>query len=101
MIIIRYGEGGEVRATPDRLFLMSDGRLKAAHLLQTGDKLVSDTGSPVKIESLMPGMRSGSIHHIGLGNVSGESVLNINGHLLSEGGIICGDYWLQIMRGSE
>ena len=101
VVIIRYGEGCEMRATPDQLFLMSDGQLKAAGLLQIGDELVHESGDPVSIQNTKPCRYYGSIHHIGLGDIPPNIDVSVNGHLLSARGIICGDYWLQVMASKE
>ncbi|HXD31434.1 MAG TPA: hypothetical protein VN643_09970 [Pyrinomonadaceae bacterium] len=101
VIIVTYGEGVGIRATPDQLFLMSDGQLKPASLLHIGDELVTESGDPVRIQNISAGHYHGRIHHIGLGDVSPDTDISVNGHLLSIRGIICGDYWLQVMHASK
>lgn len=100
VIIITCGEGVGIRATPDQLFLMPDGQLKAASLLQVGDELVTESGHAVKIQNINACHYRGRIHHIGVGKISPDTDISVNGHLLSIRGIICGDYWLQVMHAS-
>jgi hypothetical protein len=101
LIIITYGTGCKLRVMPDQLFLLHSGKLKAARHLTVADLLVDAAGNSVKIVELQRSRYSGSIHHIGLGEMPVEAGVSINGHLYSMGGVTCGDYWLQIMQGSE
>lgn len=95
MVLIQYGADGEITATPDQLFLLPDGKLKAASRLTPLDQLVGENGNPVDIESIRLIQYTGGIHHIGLGEIPPEPIVPINGHLMSSEGLITGDFWLQ------
>jgi hypothetical protein len=95
MVLIQYGEDGEITATPDQLFLLPDGKLKAASRLTPLDRLVGEDGNPIEIASIRLIQYTGGIHHIGLGEVPPEPIVPINGHLMSSEGLITGDFWLQ------
>ena len=96
MIAIQYGTEGEIIATNDQLFLLPDGKLKAASRLTPDDQLVGQDGNPVNIEKIRLVNYTGGIHHIGLGEVPPDPIVPINGHLLSSEGLITGDFWLQV-----
>ena len=101
MIVIQYGAEGEIIATTDQLFLLSDGKLKAANRLTPLDQLVGEDGNPIGIESIRLAEYTGGIHHIGLGEVPPDTTVPINGHLMSAEGLISGDFWLQITHAPE
>ena len=69
MIAIQYGIEGEIIATSDQLFLLPDGKLKAANRLTPLDQLVGEDGHAIDIESIRVVQYTGGIHHIGLGEV--------------------------------
>lgn len=101
MMIIHYGEDGELTATLDQPFLMPDGKLKLAQHLTPNDQLVDDSGNAVPIVGVRIGNYTGGIHHIALGTDIPSGPVPINGHLISTDGIIAGDYWLQITYTSD
>lgn len=101
MVMIQYGEDGELIATPDQLMLMPDGRLKDAKLLVPGDRMVDDNGQPVVVNSVHLGEYSGGIQHLGIGPVPADTDVPVNGNLFSANGIIVGDFWLQVTYGGE
>ncbi|HKF58515.1 MAG TPA: hypothetical protein VKJ45_23950 [Blastocatellia bacterium] len=100
MIAIQYGAEGEIIATTDQLFLLPDGKLKAANRLTPLDQLVGEDGNPIDIESIRVIKYTGGIHHIGLGEDPPVPV-PINRHLISAEGLICGDFWLQVTYASS
>ncbi|PWR21988.1 Hint domain-containing protein [Zavarzinia compransoris] len=101
MVMIQYGEDGELIATPDQLMLMPDGRLKDAKRLVPGDLMVDDDGRPVAVNSVHLGEYSGGIQHLGLGPVPEDTNVPVSGNLFSANGIIVGDFWLQVTHGAE
>ncbi len=100
MIIVQYGEDGEIIVTPDQLFLLPDGKLLRADRLRFDDHLVDQDGKTVNVHAVTLGLHKGGIHHI-----STEFDPNIpitkEGHLLSSNGVITADFILQISQGTQ
>ncbi len=79
--------------TMDSLFITTGGEVVRAKTLIPGvSMLLGADGSPVPLNSVTIAMYAGGIHHIGLG----EQSMSTNGHLLNAGGVVVGDFYLQI-----
>ena len=94
MIFIAFGEGRQIIATADNLFLMSDGKLKRADRLVPGkDQILTADGSGLGVTAVVSGQWSKGLHHIATGL---EFTGSLDGHLINANGIVTGDYCLQI-----
>lgn len=94
MIFIEFGEQRQIIATPDNLFLMSDGKLKRAdRLVPRKDHILTAEGSALGITAVIAGQWTKGLHHIATGL---EFTGSLDGHLINANGIVTGDYCLQI-----
>jgi hypothetical protein len=94
MIFIQFGDGRKIIATPDNLFLMSDGKLKRADRLVPGkDQILTADGSALGVSAVLSGQWTKGLHHIATGL---EFTGSLDGHLINANGIVTGDYCLQI-----
>lgn len=92
MVYIAHDDS-DLICTPDQVFMLADGKLTTAAKLVPGDQLVDQDGKPVQIHTVSIGDFKGGVHHIGTtGKFSGD----INGHLILAGGVVSGDYLLQV-----
>lgn len=93
MVYIIYGDKREIIVSPDHVFMLSGGKLTTAGKLKPGDQLVDKNGKPVPILTASIGHYQGGVHHISTGTGFDGSLDN---HLLISGGIVSGDYTLQL-----
>jgi len=94
MIFIGFGEGRQIIATPDNLFLMSNGKLKRAdRLVPSKDQILTAEGSSLGVTAVVSGQWTKGLHHIATGL---EFTGSLDGHLINANGIVTGDYCLQI-----
>jgi hypothetical protein len=94
MIFIDFGEQGHLIATPDNLFLMSNGKLKRAdRLVPHKDEILTAEGAAIGITAVISGQWNKGLHHIATGL---EFTGSLDGHLINTNGIVTGDYCLQI-----
>lgn len=94
MIFVGFGEQRQVIATPDNLFLMSDGKLKRAdRLVPQKDKILTSDGDALIVTAVVSGRWDKGLHHIATGL---EFTGSLDGHLINANGIVTGDYCLQI-----
>lgn len=97
MVVIHCQDiNAEITATPDQLFLLPNGKLKAAKQLTPNDELVDYAGQPVVIETVRLVKSTDGIHHLGLGEAPPTTEVPIDGHLFLADGVISGDFWLQV-----
>ncbi|SFW75060.1 Ig-like domain-containing protein [Chitinophaga sancti] len=93
MVFIYCREDLGLISTEDQLLMTSAGTLKQANTLKPGDQLVTVDGEPVAIQSIKIGNWSGGVHHITAGKpFTGD----INGHLISAGSFVVGDFSVQL-----
>ncbi len=93
VVLVSY-ENTFIAVTSDHIFMMSNGKLKAADRLNQNDELISPKGSPVKINSVHIGDYNAGFHHITTKKEIPDT--NLNGHLLNTNGVVSADYALQI-----
>lgn len=97
MVYLRYktpnGEPQELIVTEDHLFLMPDGKLLPANIIQPGDSLVRSDGTNATVDFVVSGSYTGGVHHIATGDFDG---VNLDGHLLNSNGIVSADFSVQI-----
>ena len=94
MVYLVYGD--EPRAligSPDQVFMLADGSLSTGGRLVPGQKLMGQDGKPVPIVTVSLGRYTGGIHHIAV-NASFDG--SIDGHLIVAGGLVVGDFALQL-----
>lgn len=75
--------------TVDHLFLLSEGKLKAANRLSPHDSLVAPDGSAVKIDSIQIVYYIAGFHHIA--TKKGPLDANLSDHLLNTNGVVSCD----------
>jgi hypothetical protein len=73
--------------------MLADGMLVTAEHLAPGESLMSRDGSPVALRTIAMGSYVGGVHHIATGARWNGSV---DGHLIDAGGVVTGDFALQI-----
>ncbi|BBS37424.1 hypothetical protein WP5S18E01_22710 [Enterobacter cloacae] len=83
----------EIICTMDQIFLLADGKYTKAANLRPGQHLVNKDGEPVAIDMVSIGSYEGGVHHIST-NQPWHKVPD--GHLLLTGGVVSGDYTLQL-----
>jgi hypothetical protein len=94
MIFIEFDGGRQIIATPDNLFLMSDGKLKRSdRLVPDRDRILTAEGSALGVTAVLSGQWTKGLHHIATGL---EFTGSLDGHLINANGIVVGDYCLQI-----
>lgn len=79
--------------SPDQPFLLANGRYAQAGKLYPGQCLVDKDGEPVEVELVSIGSYSGGVHHISTNKPWHKKP---NGHLLLAGGVVAGDYTMQL-----
>ena len=92
-IYLQFGATQRLICTFDQVLLQDDGRLSLASELTPGGGLVDGQGQRVSIREVSAGSFSGGVHHIASSMKFDPS---IDGHLLIAGGIVAGDYTLQL-----
>lgn len=102
MIFIRHdpvGKNTQIIVSTDQVFLLANGKLIRARDLAPGShQLVSANGEAVNIQEVKMGNYSRGINDFGLGM---GPVTDPNGHLILAGGVVAGDYCLQLGFGNE
>jgi hypothetical protein len=94
MIYLVFGDGSRnIVCTRDQLFMRADGTLMRAERAVPGDQLLDADSRPVAIQQVSVGQYSGGVHHIAL---EGQWDGTVNGHLIVAGGLVAGDYLLQV-----
>ncbi len=93
MVYLVYGDGKELIVSPDHVFLLADGRFITAGCLYPGDRLTDREGNPVEILTASIGHYKGGVHHIATGTDFDGTP---NGHLILSGGVVSGDFTLQM-----
>ena len=94
MLYISYGADNKVIiVTLDHTFLIPDGTLIRANRLMPGDALVAADGSQVPISDVKTGAYSGGVWNIA--TAIGQPT-SLDGHLINTGGVISGDYAVQL-----
>jgi hypothetical protein len=96
MVYLSYGESdkiGDMVCTLDQVFMLASGKLITAERLQIGDMLIDREGAPVPVRSIAVGSYKGGVHHIG---TTTPQDISVDGHLLLAGGVVAGDYYLQL-----
>ncbi|MBB5940380.1 hypothetical protein [Streptomyces zagrosensis] len=86
------GLGGELICSLDQVVMLANGGLVRASQLHVGDELVDQSGRAVPLRSVAIGEYRGGVHHIGTVVPAG----GVDGHLLVAGGVVVGDYYLQL-----
>ncbi|HTD21425.1 MAG TPA: hypothetical protein VK738_02155 [Terriglobales bacterium] len=86
-------DGGDLICTPDQVFMLASGGLTTASRLFPGDQLINKDGNPLTVKTVSAGSYTGGVHHISTGLPFNG---NVDGHLLVAGGVVAGDYTLQL-----
>ncbi|MES2134275.1 MAG: Ig-like domain-containing protein [Bacteroidota bacterium] len=77
----------------DQPFLLADGKFTTAGRLVPGMQLVDKDGNPVNIALVSIGAYHGGVHHI---STDAPWLKSADGHLLLAGGVVLGDFTLQM-----
>ncbi|HYH81167.1 MAG TPA: Ig-like domain-containing protein [Longimicrobium sp.] len=95
MIYLTFGPDGtqELICNTDQPFLLADGMLTTAGKLRPGQQLVGPDNGPLEIKLVSMGRYEGGVHHIATDIPWAGSA---NGHLLLAGGVVAGDWALQM-----
>ena len=97
MVLVHFGDH-QIACSPDQPFLVADGTLKRAERLIPGvDRLIEADGTHVTIGEVQWGEFSQGVHAIA---PAGDYAGTLDGHLIEAGGVVCGDFVLQMLRGS-
>ncbi|MGF7037633.1 hypothetical protein M2273_000867 [Mucilaginibacter lappiensis] len=99
MVYIGFGNNvaKDLICTQEQPFLLSNGKFTTAGKLTPGMELVDKDGKPVEIRSASLGTYTGAVHHIATANLWKDSP---DGHLILTGGVVAGDFDMQIKFGS-
>ncbi len=100
MMFMAYGSDQALILSRDQLVMMPDGKLKRADQLVPGtDQLVGADGGLLPIHLISTGYYKGAIHHIATDTPSYDAWDgSIDNHLINAGGVIGGDYLLQMYQ---
>jgi hypothetical protein len=79
--------------TKDQVFMLQDGSLIRASSLTAGTPLVSKDGGLAAVKTVALGKYAGGIQAI---STPVDSTKNVDGHLLQAGGLVAGDFWLEM-----
>jgi hypothetical protein len=94
MVLLDYGdERRRLAALPDQVFMRADRSLVRAVALTPGCELVDPAGIPVPVHAVGRGRACGDAHLIATDTSWNGSP---DGHLLALGGVVAGDYTLQL-----
>jgi Pretoxin HINT domain len=94
MLYITYGDDNKIIiVTLDHTFLTPDGTLIRANRLMRGDALIAADGSQVPISNVRVDAYSGGVWNIA--TAVGQPT-SLDGHLINTGGVISGDYAVQL-----
>jgi hypothetical protein len=100
-VYLAYGPAEDTRdliCSSDQPLMLADGKLTRANRLVRGDQLMQVDGTPAEVQTIGIGSYTGGVHHIGTAmpiEHEGEYVL-LDGHLIGAGGLVAGDYYLQL-----
>lgn len=94
MMVYVVWNGGEIIATSDHVFVLADLSLGTASRLRPGLSLLAPDGTGLPIEAVSVGTYAGGIHEIATSAPWNPG--SLNGRLLSTGGVVTGDFQLQI-----
>jgi hypothetical protein len=83
----------ELICNMDQPFLLADGKYTTAGKLRPDQQLVDKDGNPVTVKLVSIGSYEGGVHHISTDKPWHK---NPDGHLLLAGGVVAGDYTLQM-----
>ncbi|SDA19773.1 hypothetical protein SAMN05216315_11239 [Nitrosospira sp. Nsp18] len=83
----------ELICSTDQVFLLADGKYTRAEKLRPGQQLVDKDGDPVSLDLISIGSYDGGVHHISTDQAWHKKP---DGHLLLAGGVVAGDYTLQL-----
>lgn len=96
MVFLVYGDDNRLLvASPDQVFMLADGSLTTAAVLVPGQELRDADGNPVPVKTASLGPYVGGVHHIATETGKKWSG-SIDGHLILAGGVVAGDYVLQL-----
>jgi hypothetical protein len=89
---------GELICSGDQPLMLADGSMTIAKKLRQGESLMGYDGKPVALRSVAFGEYDGGVHHLGIGakRTGDDGSVLIDGHLLIAGGVVAGDYYLQL-----
>lgn len=93
MVFLQW-QGGELIVSPDHPLQLANGAIGRADRLVPGQKLRGADGSPVTVEIVLVGRFSGGIHDIATDAPWRPG--SLDGRLLRTGGVVSGDYTLQV-----
>jgi hypothetical protein len=101
MLRITYGGGRMLVVGPARLFLVGGKLRRADQLGPRLDRLVTPQGEPVALEELRQHQEAGVDRHLAFDVVSSDAFDGrMDDHLMEIGGVVCGDYLLQLYQGT-
>lgn len=93
MIFLRFASGNLV-CTPDQILMLANGKLKRADQLVPGDDaLVGKDGQAITLQAIRLGTFTGGDHALATSDTFDGS---IGGHLIQAGGVVVGDFMLQM-----
>lgn len=86
----------------DQPLMLTSGKLTTASKLRRGDELMRLDGSSATVQTIAIGEYTGGVHHIGTGvrRTDDKGAPVIDGHLIGAGGLVTGDYYLQLYFGA-
>lgn len=90
---LRGKDRQELLCNMDQPFLLADGKFTKAGKLHPGQQLVDKDGNPLTVELISIGAYNGGVHHI---STEAPWSNDPSGHLLLAGGVVAGDYTLQL-----
>jgi hypothetical protein len=95
MVYIAYGadKNQELICSMDQPFLLADGKFTTGGKLRPGQQLVDRDGQPQEIGLVSVGAYHGGVHHIA---TVAPWVNSPDGHLLLAGGVVAGDWAMQM-----
>jgi hypothetical protein len=94
MVYLHYGdEDRALIASVDQPLMLADGKLTTAGVLVPGQSLVDQDGNAVPLKTVSLGAYTGGVHHIATQTRWHGSV---DGHLMLAGGVVAGDFTLQL-----
>jgi hypothetical protein len=93
MVSITFGDKEELVISPDHILMRNNGKLTTAMSVKTGDMLMGADGSAIVVTGMHLDNYKGGIHHI---TTDVEFNGSPNGHLINAGGVVSGDYTLQL-----
>ncbi|MGN6373510.1 MAG: hypothetical protein ACTHM1_11075 [Solirubrobacteraceae bacterium] len=97
LVSVAYGDGRLMVVPTDLPLLLADGLLTNASRLVPGkDRLMGVDGMPLEVSAVGLREPEGGVHHIALGGSWSGSP---DGHLIQIGGVVAGDFTLQLHLG--